>query len=538
MVHFRHGIKTSEAIDGLIEVRPALWVGLVLVSGIPRILGAFLLPNAFGDAYVYIETIGGMSARLSGGTFSLKDLFGFWLPMYQFICAVINVPVGHPFYVAKLVSAICGTGICLLVFSISFRLTAHRTLALLSFTLIACNPLHILHSASAMTDVPHAFFVMSSLYFALEKRWVPAAGFAAIAGLMRVESWMLFVLLPLLQFLDRRRISHAALVILAIPPMLWLYICWRATGNAFAYFEVRSQYTEGLKASNPLLASFSLSRVLIDAGTLLGSTDPAVMVGCLVGGWLVIRRQARSIPERITENPRDIVAACLYFFAFLGFILLAYVSGNQPEMWLRYGLILFALGIPILSWTFLELRRRRPRQAGKLSMLIIAVCFFQASIQLAGTVGFVNRVSTQRLIADYLRVKYQADPRVRIFCDDGTVKALSGIPFENFPAASDAPPDGELFLASLKEKKVEYVVYMDGGSSTPTKLFPEPKDAADHDLLRPVMHASSKFFHTEIWLYQFQSEREPVEIRDAITQTLRADRPGSMTLPIHATKVK
>ncbi len=151
------------------------WVTLILASAIPRILGAFFLPNAFGDAYVYIRDIGAMSVKMSARTFSLNDLYGFWLPLYQFISAVINVFVGNGFFTGKVVSALFGVGVCLLVYTITLRLTANSTAALLAFALIALNPLHILNSASAMTDVPHAFFVLASLYFVLEKRWILAA---------------------------------------------------------------------------------------------------------------------------------------------------------------------------------------------------------------------------------------------------------------------------------------------------------------------------------------------------------------------------
>ncbi len=40
-----------------------LWTGLILISGIPRVLGAFLLPNAFGDAYSYLEIIEAMPIK-------------------------------------------------------------------------------------------------------------------------------------------------------------------------------------------------------------------------------------------------------------------------------------------------------------------------------------------------------------------------------------------------------------------------------------------------------------------------------------------
>src|SRR5258708_962777 len=137
------------------ENSQTLWLTLVLVSGLPRILGAFFLPNAFGDAYVYIRDIGVMSTKLSAGTFALKDLFGFWLPLYQFISGVINVFIGNGFYSGKLVSSVFGIGACLFVYGITLHLTAHRTAALIGFLLIALNPLHIFYSASAMTDVPN-----------------------------------------------------------------------------------------------------------------------------------------------------------------------------------------------------------------------------------------------------------------------------------------------------------------------------------------------------------------------------------------------
>src|SRR5712671_5792383 len=112
-----------------------LWPLLILVSGIPRIAGAFALPNAFGDAYVYIRVIGEMSTKLSKGTFALTDLYGFWLPLYQLISAVANIFIRNGFYAGKIVSALFGIGSCLLIYSITLRLTASLQAALLGFAL-------------------------------------------------------------------------------------------------------------------------------------------------------------------------------------------------------------------------------------------------------------------------------------------------------------------------------------------------------------------------------------------------------------------
>ena len=99
----------------------APWLTLFLVSTIPRILGAVLLPNAFGDAYVYIRDIGTLSTKMRAGTFTTADLYGFWLPLYQLISAVVNVFIKNGFYAGKIVSALFGVGSCLLVYSITLR---------------------------------------------------------------------------------------------------------------------------------------------------------------------------------------------------------------------------------------------------------------------------------------------------------------------------------------------------------------------------------------------------------------------------------
>src|SRR5437588_10844361 len=123
------------------------WLVLALLSSIPRILSALFLPNAFGDAYVYIQEIGTLSTKLSTGTFRLTDLFGFWLPLYQFISATVNVFVRNGFYSGKVVSAVFGVGVCLLVYAVTLRITGNRRAALATFLLIALNPLHIFYSA-------------------------------------------------------------------------------------------------------------------------------------------------------------------------------------------------------------------------------------------------------------------------------------------------------------------------------------------------------------------------------------------------------
>jgi hypothetical protein len=475
---------------------------LFLIALTSRVLGAFFLPNAFGDAYVYIRTIGEWSVKLTARTFAITDLYGFWLPLYQFISALINVFVGNGFYSGKVVSAIFGVGSCVLVYSITLRLTANRAAAVLGFALIALNPLHIFYSASAMTDVPHAFFVLASLYFVFRRGWILAAVFAALAGLTRVESWMFLALLPLIQFVRERRISFVAVVVLLVPPLFWFYISWKAAGDWLACFKARQQYHDWLLAANPALASFSLIAVLKDAATLIISTDITVLLASCVAGWFVLKRLVRFTRGRMSEEEHLVLAAAIFFFAFLGLLSVAYATHQQPIIFPRYGLILFSLGIPILAWSFLMLRQRRPRWARALLISVVAICVFDWSIQFVAAVGSLNQYRAHRAVADYLRDQYKPGAGTRIFSDDGTVTVLSGIAEEEFLTTSDAPKDREGFLAFLKEKNVEYLVFIKKVDSTPAKLFPELEYGKSIGAFEPVMNSHSRFMRVNIWLYR------------------------------------
>ena len=113
-----------------------------------------------------------------------------------------------------------------------------------------------------------------------------------------------------------------------------------------------------------------------------------------------------------------------------------------------------------------------------------------------------NREYTYRAIADFLSSQFQPSSNAHILCDDGTVLALSGIPPESFCSSVSAPRDREGFLVYLKEKNVEYLVFIDKQDSTPARLFPELKQGMGNEMFRPVLHASPRFLPAEVYLYR------------------------------------
>jgi hypothetical protein len=351
--------------------------------------------------------------------------------------------------------------------------------------------------------VPHVFFVLASLYSVLKRGWVLAAIFAALAGLTRVESWMFLALIPAIQLLKERRISITVLLILMIPPLFWFYISWKATGNWLACFEARQQYHDWLLAMNPALAHFALMSVLRDSAILIVATNIAVMISASIAGGILLKSLPRSLTR--LSLPRDlqgIVGPTVFFFAFLVLLVTAYLTHQQPMIFPRYGLLLFSLGIPILMWTVLRLRQQWPHWARRILVFLIALCVFDASIQLVGSVGSLNQTAAQRAVGDYLHHHFDPNSNATIFSDEGTATVMSGIPDGKFLTSSDAPRDRDVFLSFLKDKHVEYLVFVSKDDSTPAKLFPELKTGTTTEIFEPVMHSRSRFLRMDIWLYR------------------------------------
>ena len=487
--------------------RGSFWAALVLVSGVPRFLCAFLLPNPDGDPYSYLEAIERLRASIAGGRFSIRDTFGFWLPLYQFLTALLSLVVDHPIYVSKMVSALCGTGICILVFQFASGITDSRWISVLAFALVALNPLHIFYSAFTGPDIPHAFLVLLSLSCVMKRRWVLASVFAGLAGLMRVESWMLIALIPALQFLIERRISVAAVGTLLIAPALWLYICWAATGNALAYFAIRDQYIRETLAACPELTHFSWERIRLNTARMTTAINHAVLIGGFAGAWLAIKRATWSGLARAAETTIAAVSQGVFYLSFLSFLVFSFVTNNQPDLWERYGLILFALGIPLLAWAYVSVDDRRPRMKRAAASLVVAASLWQFAHQVPYLSLFREQGAPDQIIANKLRDLHLQNPGAAVFSDDATVPALSGVP----PAATydsrQSPTAGHLFLAYLQEHGIEYVVIADAEDSTPIRLFPELSRGIGNESFQLIAPITARDWHGKVWLYQYRKSR-------------------------------
>ena len=479
---------------------------LSLCSALPRIIGALWLPNAFGDAYAYTEQIYYMRRALLLGTFSWSNLFGFWLPLYQFICALISSVVGNPFYVPKLVSALAGAGVCVLVFLLTLELTENRRFSLASFALIAFNPYHVLYSTSAMTDVPHICAILLCGYCCIKSRWFLATCFALAAGLMRVESWSLVVIIPLLQLLRERKVSVLGCVVLLVGPTFWLYVSWVVGGSPWKYFQIRNEYIVQTLAANPALALFTFRRIALDVVRLIYTANPVVILVCCTTVLLRYQRQGLRRWREISGS--DVIL--VFFFANLAFLLLAYFTKNQPEIWPRYGLIFFALGLPILADYVQRYQVKQPHYFSRLAVVVLALQF---CIQLVDATRITLKNDSNQLAAQFLGDKRITDPSLKVYCEDGAIRVLSGIPLEEFMDQYNSPTDTESFLKSLREKQVRLLIYKDLPGSRLGVIVRKIQDGHSGVTLEEVVLKPGRKLSEQVVIYRVHGNEVAVKQR-------------------------
>jgi hypothetical protein len=520
----RGDVLARQACDATLPWRLLLVLWFAALAS--RLPGVWLLPSADGDAYSYAETIGAMSEKMIQGTFSFSDLFGFWLPLYQFTSAVVASLLHlSPLLAGKLVSACCAAGSAVIVFSLTLRITRNHTVAWIAFAFLVLDPLHVFLSGLSLTDVPNAFLVVASMHSAACGHWRRAAAWAAFAELVRIDSWILLLVLPAIQFIWERRVSRTAIVLLLLAPALWLVVCFVARGDAFAYFAERTQYVESYLQFHPGRRGFGLF-AMEDVGNLIVGAHMMVLPLALVASGLLLacgrRRIFTGLRSSVTSLAPVVVAS--YFCASLGFLTLAYLSRSQPVIWVRYGLILFVIGLPLAAWMLYKAwlaRHASPTRRRFAWASLVAICAAQVVLELNWIVATARDDGAHRRIAIELRRIAKAEgwagapglsetTWARCFCDDPAVRVLSGLPSNRFLRTAGNENISSL-VDFLYRHKAKYLVFAHAEHSLPASSYPELGTAVQvqppFTLVR--WEPSPNHFGPDLWLYR-------VELPDAV----------------------
>jgi hypothetical protein len=377
---------------------------------------------------------------------------------------------------------------------------------LIAFAAMLLNPLHLLYSAACMTDVPHAFIVLMSLWFALRQRWTAAAALAAIAGTIRVESWALLCLLPGLEFVDRRRIPWLRVCILLVPPAAWLLTSYLATGHPLSYFQERARYHAEYIRFHPDRIGFNWPTVLGDVEAWLLGANGLVTAGTLIAAvllWKLVRACGLGVNK--------VVVVVTYWLAMLALLAVAYVSKAQPVLLPRYGLVFLAVGLPAFAWTLQRCLTRLEPKPVRIILVVGLLAAFAAELyaQLPTISNVQDDYRAHKKIALVLANALQDQQGVRCFSDDAAIRFMSGLPVTRFvrsPAIPDADAEnGDRFLRYLRANKVGWLVFFPTEDSLPMKFFPEmagvpPPRTPQFEF---VDYASSAY-GPDVWLYRIK----------------------------------
>ncbi|MDB6148368.1 MAG: hypothetical protein JWO45_2032 [Spartobacteria bacterium] len=490
------------------EATPSTWALIWAIALVSRCCVALILPNAEQDGYSYAEIITRLSGLMASGNFRPADLFGFWLPLFQFVSAILNLFIHNPIVAGKIVNLICGTITCVLVFAITLNLTKSLAYAWLAFALIILNPLHILYSAACMTDIPHSCLVLGSLWFILRKRWIGGALLAALAECVRIEAWALILVLPCLQLIRERRISLIALAILLVPPVAWLAIGRYATGDTFTYFADRARYQASYLEFYPTRHGFTFSDVYRDAIYFLSGANGTVLLAAIIANGIIISR--RLIVSR--DLWWSVIAIGAYGCALFSALLFAYVTKAQPVLFPRYGLIFFVLGLPLFAWLLqVVMNRLKPRRLAELVVVAaIAVLVWQAEAQVPTIFKVLADFHAHKhLIADLLSQFHDATPESRCFSDDAAIHIMSGQPSERFLGSTTVPTRARQsqaeFESYLRDEHVAFLVFARTENSLPVKFYPELGRSPKSDTTKfELISSAHSPFGPDLWLYRLR----------------------------------
>ncbi len=451
------------------------WVMLCLVALGTRLPGAFFFPNAEQDGYCDAETIARFTAAIADGTFRTADLYGFWLPLFQLVAAILNLLIHNALLAGKILSAFAGAVSCLLAAAITVKLTRSKPIALIAFALVLLSPIHFIYSSACMTDVPFGCLLLACLWSVMDEHWTSASILAALAGAVRVEGWVLIPLLPLLQFVRERRVRWVVFIPL-LTPLFWLVITFMARGQWFAFFDDRVVYQDHYIEFHPSRRGFTWADIWIDTDDLLFGANRIAFFAAPVAACLLLFDKIRGRAETW-----KILAACGFFAAIFGFLVLGYITKRQPVWLPRYGLFALVIGAPLLGWIVQVVSQstRLPRKANvTIAVFLACLGLFEVRRQYSIVPKILRDFTAHSRVASALTADNSASA-IRCFSDDVAVRVLSGLSDKQFVRSTDAPRaawnDRGAFEAFQREAQINYMTLMPTEDSLPAKWYWSPE---------------------------------------------------------------
>ncbi len=452
--------------------RPRLTLALVVLAPLLlRLALVFVVDDFEDDAWARDLITQRLSNDMAHGAVSLRSLLGVavWLPAWQLLCAAIERVIDAPYYVPKVVAAIFGGLSPAIVFALAHRLAETapakidpRRAAFIAWALAALAPWHTLYSSFGMTETFYAFWIVAAIYALVraerDNRWFIVAAFAlAPAVWTRFEGWLLVGVFPLLALAQRRaRVGTfvIACVVLAVPPLAWLAINRAVTGDAMHFQHVGAHDVRTFLAfRGPAWSARGPVAIARHLG-YIAAVNGVVVTLCAIVGFARIR----------TRDTRVVLAAVGSVFAFLFTLWLA----RRQVGWRRYYV---PFGMPLTAMAGLALASIDARRAKQIAAVIALESVAVVAFQVHFLATWVRPwIALRRDAATFVRAREGS-----IYCDEPTVRMLSGLPSDRFVNQWALPEvrsgDATRAVAALRNRNVRWVVFVDVDYSALARTF-------------------------------------------------------------------
>jgi hypothetical protein len=436
----------------------------------------FLVDDFEDDAWARDLIAQRLAHEMRSGTLSLGSILNVsvWLPAWQLLCAAIECVIPQPYYVPKVLAAIFGGLSPAVVYALAGRLAREGAgldatrVARTAWVLATLWPWHALYSAIGMSESFYGFWIVVTLYALIrarrDNRWLLLAAFAlAPATWTRFEGWLVAALVPLIALAQRRaraRVWIASAVVIAIPPVLWLALNRHLTGDPmhFAHvgaLDVKSFFAfhdSSWSARGPFAIARHVAYVLAANG---------VCISLLAVFGLARRR---------TRDARAVAIVLIGVLAFLVTLWLA----RRSVGWRRYYV---PLGMPLCAAAAvgIECLRTRERAAVRASWALVAVALEMLAV-LGFQAYFVSTWVRPWIAARRDAARFVSTRDGTIYCDEPTVRMLSGLPHDRFvnqwQIDGAREHDASRTLESLRAHHVAWLVFADIDYSALPRAFP------------------------------------------------------------------
>src|SRR5262249_4828122 len=152
-------------------------------------------------------------------------------------------------------------------------------------------------------------------------------------------------------------------------------------------------------AAHPEFAHLNWERLWIDANRIAYGMNVAVLAGAVGALWFVFRAWRNRINQTEPSRFNNLLVCVIFFCAYFGFIVFTYLTKNNTDIWPRYGLILFSLGLPLLAYTAQQVFKSRKLWAQAALGFALAMGVAQLRTQTEDLARFITQHARPETIA-------------------------------------------------------------------------------------------------------------------------------------------